>query len=802
MILYFADRKFSILGMASTGTLPKALKFYDDTESQEIEKGSSILTGYLSIEDNLTEINRLTQIGNYLLMQDEDKQIRFYTIIRKEKNRKNREVFIYAEDAGLDLLNEVVDQWSEPAKEQPISYYINRAIYDSGFEIGQNEVSTLQKKLPFSNEETATKRLLAIVEAFDQAEFSFRFEIKGMKVVRKYIDIFQKRGNETQIELRLNRDIDNIVTEETIENLATAFRVYGGKTEGDSEGITLQGYNYDDGRFYVEGMYLLDRQALSVWSRYLSETGTNVGHIVANFNYDTLDKDLLCAEAVKELRKRSEPEINYEVDIAFLPDDVRIGDTVNIVDDEDNLYLQARVLKLERSRSNKKATAVLGNYLIKSSGINQRLQDLADKIQTIKSGDTYFPWIRYADDENGKNISAMPLGKTYMAIKYGLNQPTPSDDSRDYDGLWVKIIGQDGQDGLEGPPGQNGLPTYTWIRYADDVNGNEISENPEGKKYIGIAHNKATLTPSTNPKEYIWSAMYDDEQLKALQNKVEGITYPFTSSKEPSNPKAGQQWWRQDINNPDSITGYFVWDGKKWNPQTIQQSILNIIELNAVKIFGGEITGTVMTGSKIINTFDMMDQGARLVGLTKLDAAKLRMEYVVPETSQSGFLEINPQELLCRINDSDGNQLSAWALSNQGLRLAYGNKIGVLSYDSLIDHDWYYLTLASGLSWEYPNENWYQPKIKKIYIQGKSGIQTAGIIKRTTAGGGDGFWVSIGTWKPSEMLVFPSRDVTITGTIQDGTSAAISFQSNGNIRMRCPKNWTELRWDACVIVQD
>lgn len=71
--------------------------------------------------------------------------------------------------------------------------------------------------------------------------------------------------------------------------------------------------------------------------------------------------------------------------------------------------------------------------------------------------------------------------------------------------------GKDGKDGAQGPQGvpgkdgANGLTYYTWIRYADDANGSGISNNPTGKKYIGLAYNKTTVTESNTPSDYTWS---------------------------------------------------------------------------------------------------------------------------------------------------------------------------------------------------------------------------------------------------------------------------------------------------------
>ena len=71
--------------------------------------------------------------------------------------------------------------------------------------------------------------------------------------------------------------------------------------------------------------------------------------------------------------------------------------------------------------------------------------------------------------------------------------------------------GKDGKDGAQGPQGvpgkdgANGVTYYTWIRYADDANGSGISNNPTGKKYIGLAYNKTTATESNTPSDYTWS---------------------------------------------------------------------------------------------------------------------------------------------------------------------------------------------------------------------------------------------------------------------------------------------------------
>ena len=65
--------------------------------------------------------------------------------------------------------------------------------------------------------------------------------------------------------------------------------------------------------------------------------------------------------------------------------------------------------------------------------------------------------------------------------------------------------GINGTDGVPGAPGKDGKTYYTWIRYADDAQGNGISNDPTGKAYIGLAYNKETAVESNNPSDYKWS---------------------------------------------------------------------------------------------------------------------------------------------------------------------------------------------------------------------------------------------------------------------------------------------------------
>lgn len=76
----------------------------------------------------------------------------------------------------------------------------------------------------------------------------------------------------------------------------------------------------------------------------------------------------------------------------------------------------------------------------------------------------------------------------------------------------------------DGAAGAAGQPVYTWIKYADSAAGAGLSDDPAGKTYIGLAHNKSTAAESTNPADYAWALMKGGDGLPGAKG-ADGITY-------------------------------------------------------------------------------------------------------------------------------------------------------------------------------------------------------------------------------------------------------------------------------------
>lgn len=138
-----------------------------------------------------------------------------------------------------------------------------------------------------------------------------------------------------------------------------------------------------------------------------------------------------------------------------------------------------------------------GIYVVKGQNGKDGIDGIPGKDGT--NGTTYYTWIKYADSPT-TGMSDYPADKLYIGIAYNKTTATESTTYADYNWSLIK-----GKDGLAGKDGTNGVTTYTWIKYADDASGTDISDSPTGKLYIGLAVNKTTATESTVATDYTWA---------------------------------------------------------------------------------------------------------------------------------------------------------------------------------------------------------------------------------------------------------------------------------------------------------
>lgn len=418
MIVYCTDKMLNVLGFATTN-LKSKFHIIEDEKTEDAETGTATFEMTVAFnDDNRKELEQFLAVGNCLLRSEMsetesrysiDSSRDFFTIIESEINVKERTINVYAEDGGMDLINDIAPALDN-SNQYDVATYLRLYLTNSGWEIGVNEIPDKRVILSFSGEETVSERLKNIAKGFD-ADITFTFIVDGLRVSKRYVNILNNYGNETDRILYLGKDVENITVNKSIAELATALYPTG------ADGLTLSGYTYDDGDFFVNGSYLYSREAVAEWNRY-SFDGDNNGHFFRYYSTEAKTKLELCNQAIEQLKELREPKVVYEATIRRLGVGIGIRDRINIVDEKGEIYLSAKIVQLQTSVCNGERKVTLGDYIEQESGISKKVEELAVKFSQIAENRNYVLTITSSGGVVKENIGDQPLTATLTAHLY------------------------------------------------------------------------------------------------------------------------------------------------------------------------------------------------------------------------------------------------------------------------------------------------------------------------------------------------------------------------------------------------
>lgn len=588
MEYYFTDRKFNVMGIARTTGKGEWLVSADSEVKATDDRPSIALTLTIPFKTEQEQaIDEMAAENNFVLYQDEEGNGHQMVIASVTHDTLAHIHTVVCTDAGNDLMNEVVGAYAAD-KAYTIADYILRFTNDSGWEIGINEFPTDVRTLTWTDEDTALSRIKSVAKDFD-AVLSFGFVFVGTTAVKRVINIRHEETSDSLISFEMNKDINNIVKTVDIYDMETSVKAYGATPDGSNDPINLIGYSWTDptGQFVLDQYgFLHDTIAVQKYSRLLSNNNPNPTQSDWNRvkTFDSTTQATLLQAALADLKKYNHPNVNYEVDLANAPY-VPLNQTVHIVDENQNLFLSAKVLSVERSRAGHYTKLTLGDYANEQPNLYSALKDMAVKIENIPKTVQYYPWVRYADDNQGTNMSAFPAGKKYMAIVWSNKSSVPSDNPADYAGQWALIQGKDGKDGVPGAKGADGKTPYFHIAYADSSDGktNFSLDTPGSRKYIGT-YSDFTQADSTDPSLYSWQLVQGPQGPQGPQG-VPGskdVPYTYIQLGTPASPKKGDLWWHGTTLNDATALQYY--DGTTWVDQSIQQAVLSIKKLQSIEV--------------------------------------------------------------------------------------------------------------------------------------------------------------------------------------------------------------------------
>lgn len=327
-------------------TLPEAIHF-KNSKFQRFATGSANFFDFET--DKLHVDSDKFQVGYWIVFKYKGRDQKLY-ISNIEEAEKDTLMQISAKSANLDLnIEKIVPP--APSTAQPITWYFNIILADTGYTIGINELSNLTRKLSWDSEEMTRRALLqSVATQFDKGELDYEEVVNSDFTTKARLVHIKKQVGEVRddIELEYGKNIKTIKRTTNIDNMCTAVR----PTTTDKDGKVTTIVNEpnwevldDDGNvkfFHKKGS---DKIFAPIANARFGNRGTGVegGYILHRINYENISSSEAFTRGKTYIEEYSVPEISYETEGRA---DVNPGDTVTIIDDGYNppLLLYARVL--------------------------------------------------------------------------------------------------------------------------------------------------------------------------------------------------------------------------------------------------------------------------------------------------------------------------------------------------------------------------------------------------------------------------------------------------------------------------
>lgn len=571
-ILYLYDKQENFIGTLSNKN-SSMCPFFADNRYERLDNTASTLEFKTLLEHSSGIPSKIENEG-FVVFKDRDSKFVQYKIIIAEEDRTSRQLYVLAVGSWIELTKEMVEPFSNAdlSAKQQLDYFLQNTRWRAG-QVAYNGVKTMSSDKMMTVLE-ATQRLRTTFEL--EPRFRIEMGVNG-EITGRYCDLLERRGIVHPNRFEIGKDVQLLRRKIDTTELVTALYGYGQQAEGsnvdaplDFSGVQWSKSNGDPTNKPFGQKWVGSDEALAKYG------GKDKKHKFGVHESQVQgDAASLLQHTWEVLQRRSTPKVTYEVDLAVLGD-VGIGDTINIVDqkDEDNeLYLEARVLELEGPVSeDKKGKAILGNYReLQKPDIDSKIKQL-EKILgerllslviasiTSSAGNIFkngigtteltanaflsgleydadgtkytYTWSKHDKTGNlvpsfiktGKTItvSANEIDEkaTYVVLVKNDKVSIPAEititnvfDGADGKDGYTPIKGVDYFDGVDGQNGKDGSSSFLWIRYSQNADGSNMTTDPTGAKYIGVATTKTSTAP-TNNTDYQWSLVKGTDGVK------------------------------------------------------------------------------------------------------------------------------------------------------------------------------------------------------------------------------------------------------------------------------------------------
>ena len=346
--------------------------YWDDKRHWEIK--NNIDTLEFKVFDKTENAISLMQ-QNLVLKEVRDGRIVPYVITEVEKDSEDRSLTTYASGEWIQLAKAA---YIPPQKieAKTVIEMVDIALAGTKWRRGKTVYSSFSSMT--IDEFIDPLSLLKKIASLFNLEIQYRAEVVGSKIVARYVDMVEKRGNDTGKEVNLGKDLIGIKRIENSQNICTALLGFV-KKEG-KEFITIADVN--------NGVpYLVDHEAFQRWN----EDGMHkFGFYSPETENEDMDSKRLLTLMKTEMKKRINTSVSYEVSahsigriFGFSHEMINEGDTIRIKDTgfTPKLFLVARAIAGDESFTDPtKDKYVFGDYL-EIVDTREELQKLYNKLR-------------------------------------------------------------------------------------------------------------------------------------------------------------------------------------------------------------------------------------------------------------------------------------------------------------------------------------------------------------------------------------------------------------------------------------
>lgn len=564
MILYFADRLYTVIGLASTN-LPEGFRIIDDKTTDEVGTGFATFDYTIAIDSsNRHDAERIMKCGNYIFRYDgATDDFRASVIMETEISPIDSTIQLYTEDVGLDLLNGIAYSYVASSY-MSIENYVKLFISDTGYKIGRNEFSPdYILRLGWDSDETITSRLLDIAAQFDAEIYcSFVIDRNNFWIRQRYINIVRKRGKDVGVELRVGRELSNLRVKHSMLNVATALNPVGATLD---TGVGI--YNRTD----------LDGTPRYTWLKFADNTvGLNMEDSGSGHKYIGIAIDKTLANESTNASDYKWRRIGYTDTIVTFSENnsgfQEVTDNDSVTYTWVNFSTKSDGSGMDGKSSGKsyigiatgKDSATKGSdpaeyewYDMREATSDRRVILIPPTNNAAVSSSDGYTWVKFGTSESGAGMSDSGANKSHIGVALNQTSSTRSSTASDYE--WLPIIFRTANGGYSeiatiGSGVKIGNGNYVWYSFTDLEN---VGPDPSFGNYIGLLYGQTKASPMNAPSNtYEW---HDISAENSAGLTLEGYSYDdgdfYIDGKILKSRNALKEWAR-DVSTANTNFGH------------------------------------------------------------------------------------------------------------------------------------------------------------------------------------------------------------------------------------------------------